>query len=405
MIRRQLIIAVSAAALCAMFAMGIRSGFGLFLQPISQELGTGRETFSLAMAINSLIYGVPLVGFLADRIGPRLVLILGGLLYAAGLVVVTQVTTSGMLMVSMGLLVGFALSATTFVVVLGAVGQIVPAELRSRAFGFVTAAGGLGMVTMPPVTQFLLDMFDWRTAMIILAVLVGLIVLFAFGMPNRAGSSLREDEVAAPEEPFLRLLKRASANPSYLMLTAGFFVCGFHVSFISVHLPPFLGDNGLSGSVAAGALSLIGGMNIVGSYLFGWLGDKYRKKYLLSMLYLGRAIVISIFLLVPVTQTSALIFGAAIGFLWLATVPLTSGSVAQIFGTRYLASLYGFVFLSHQVGSFLGVWLGGRLYDSTGSYNLVWYMAIALGVFAAIVHLPIVERRVGEESTAELQPA
>ncbi len=403
MISRKLIIAVSAAALCAMFAMGIRSGFGLFLQPISEELGTGRETFSLAMAINSLIYGVPLVGFLADRIGPRLVLILGGILYAIGLVIVTQVTTPAMLMGSLGVFVGFALSATTFVVVLGAVGQIVPAELRSRAFGFVTAAGGLGMVMMPPVTQFLLDAFDWRTTMMILAGLVGLIVVFAFGLPSRAGSSLSEAEADLPDEPFMKLLKRASVNPSYLMLTAGFFVCGFHVSFIAVHLPPFLGDNGLSGSVAAAALSLIGGMNIVGSYLFGWLGDKYPKKYLLSLLYLGRAIVIAIFLLVPITQTSALAFGAAIGFLWLATVPLTSGSVAALFGTRYLATLYGFVFLGHQVGSFLGIWLGGRLYDTTGSYDVVWYMAIALGLFAAIVHLPIREKQVGEE--AELQPA
>lgn len=404
MIRRQLVIAVSAAALCAMFAMGIRSGFGLFLQPISQELGTGRETFSLAMAINSLIYGVPLVGFLADRIGPRLVLILGGILYAVGLVMVTQIATPGMLMGSLGLLVGFALSATTFVVVLGAVGQIVPAELRSRAFGFVTAAGGLGMVMMPPVTQFLLDTLDWRTTMMILAGLVGLIVVFAFGLPSRAGSSLSAEQTALPEEPFMKLLRRASVNPSYLMLTAGFFVCGFHVSFISVHLPPFLGDNGLPGSVAAATLSLIGGFNIVGSYLFGWLGDKYRKKHLLSLLYLGRSIVITIFLLVPISQTSALVFGAAIGFLWLATVPLTSGSVAAIFGTRYLATLYGIVFLSHQVGSFLGVWLGGRLYDTTGSYDLVWYMSIGLGILAALVHLPISEKRAGDVA-AELQPA
>lgn len=400
MIRRQLMIAVAAASLCTMLAMGVRSGFGLFLQPISQELGTGRETFSLAMAINSLIYGIPLVGFLADRMGARLVLILGGLLYSAGLVAVTQVTTPGMLMSAMGLMVGFALSATTFVVVLGAVGQIVPAELRSRTFGFVTAAGGFGMVSMPPVTQFLLDTFDWRTTMMILAAIVSLIVLFAFGLPSRAGSSLNEADVAVPDEPLLRLLKRASVNPSYLMLTAGFFVCGYHVSFISVHLPPFLGDNGLSGNVAAAALSLIGGFNIVGSYLFGWLGDKYRKKYLLSMLYLGRSIVITIFLIVPITQTSALAFGAAIGFLWLATVPLTSGSVAAIFGTRYLATLYGFVFLSHQVGSFLGIWLGGRLYDTTGSYNIVWYLAIALGIFAALVQLPIAERSAMEEKAA-----
>ncbi len=391
--RKAIILAISSAAISVMIGTGIRSSFGLFLEPISTMLGTGRETFSLAMAINNLIYGLPLVGFLADRVGSRWVLIAGGVLYAAGLVYMSTVTSALGLYVSIGLMIGLALSATTYVVVLGAVAQIVPPEERSRSFGLITAGGSSGMLSMPLIVGLLLDYYNWQTVLIILAGLSGLIILLAFGLPGRPQQQEQQDAQTREEEPLARTLTRAARNPSYLLLTTGFFVCGFHVAFIATHLPVFLIDNGLSTLVASAALALIGGFNILGSFLFGWLGDLYRKKYLLCAIYSGRAIVITLFLLMPITEFSALVFSAAIGLLWLATIPLTSGTVAQIFGIRHLSTLYGVVFLSHQIGAFIGVWLGGRLYDVTGTYNVVWYLSIALAIFAALVHLPIAEKK------------
>lgn len=398
--RRTVLIAIGCAALSVMVATGIRQSFGLFLQPVSETLGTGREVYSLANALNNLIYGLPLIGFLADRFGPRRIMMAGGLLYATGLGAVSLVTTPLGLYAVLGVMVGLALSATTYVVVLGAVAQLVPPEERSRAFGFVTAAGSSGMFVMPPLAQYLIAAFGWQRALVVLAALTLLILLLGLGLPSRPGGQLTKEGHKEIDEPFVQVLRRASRNPNYLLLIAGFFVCGFHVAFIATHLPAFLSDQGLPGFVGATALSLVGGFNIVGSFLFGWLGDRFRKKYLLSFLYLGRAIVITLFLLFPITELSALVFGCAIGFLWLATVPLTSGSVAQLFGVRYLSTLYGIVFLSHQVGAFLGVWLGGRIYDATGTYQPVWYMAIALGVFAALVHTPI-----SEKPSQQLEPA
>lgn len=389
MIPRRALIAIGCAAFAVMISTGIRQSFGLFLQPITADLQSGRETFSLAIALNNLIYGLPLVGFLADWIGPRLVLMVGGLLYAAGLILVTMISSTIGLNLTFGLLVGLALSATTYVVVLGAVAQLVPPTQRTRTFGFITAAGSSGMFVVPPIAQFLLVNFTWQMALTILAGLTLIIALLAFGLPNRPGQRLANQPQIEPDEPFFPLLRRASRNHSYLLLATGFFVCGFHVAFIATHLPAFLGDQGIPPYVAAGTLSLVGGLNIVGSFSFGWFGDLYRKKYLLSLIYFMRAVIIAIFLLVPLTSFSALAFGAAIGFFWLATVPLTSGTVAYLFGTRYLSTLYGCVFLSHQVGAFLGVWLGGRVYDATGSYTPIWITAIALGIFAALVSLPI----------------
>jgi MFS family permease len=382
--QRTLILAILSAALAVMISGGIRQSFGLFLAPISESLASGREVYSLAIAISNLIYGLPLVGILSDRIGSRWVLATGGLLYGGGLIALARITQASGLYLTLGLVVGLALSATTYVVVLGAVGQLVPPERRSSTFGIITAAGSSGMFVVPPLAQFLLDSFGWQTALIVLGGSTAVIVLLAFGLPNKP--TLTATEV---EEPFVEILKKARGHVGYLLLITGFFVCGFHVAFIATHLPAYLSDNGLSSFAGAGALSLIGGFNIVGSFFFGWLGDTYRKKYLLSLIYMGRVIVITLFLLLPLTQTSALVFAGAIGFLWLATVPLTSGTVAQIFGVRYLSTLFGIVFLSHQVGAFLGVWLGGRLYDTTGSYDLVWYMAIGLGVLASLVHMPI----------------
>ena len=375
-------------------SMGTRQTFGIYLQPVADELGIGRELFSLAIAIQSIIGGLPFAGVLADRYGSRWVAIGGGLLFALSMYLMSIVTHWTGLMLGFGLLSGVALSCVSYVVVLGAVVQAVPPERRSRTFGFITAAGSVGMFIVVPVAQRILNTFGWRTTFAIFAGFAGLIALLAVGYPTRK-QQVADDEIAdKPSDSLTQVLAKASQHSGYWLLTIGFFVCGFHVSFVASHLPAYLTDNGLSGTAGATALSLVGLFNLFGSTLFGYLGDHYRKKYLLSGLYLGRSIIISLFILFPVTETTAMIFGAAIGFLWLATVPLTSGTVAQIFGPRYLSTLYGIVFFSHQIGSFLGVWLGGRIYDATGMYTPVWVIAIILGVLAFIVHLPIEDRPV-----------
>lgn len=390
--RRLVVIAILSASLTVMLSSGIRSSFGLFLAPITDTLGTGRESLSIALAVNNLVFGLPLIGFLSDRFGPRRVVIAGSIFYAVGLLLVTLVSTTVELMLSLGLLVGIALSATTFVVVLGAVAQLVSEDQRSRVFGLITAMSSAGMFVVPPLAQLLLSNLGWRGALYTLAAVASILGLMAFGLPRRPGTQLHGAQQQHIDEPFMIVLARAARHKGFLLLTTGFFVCGFHVAFISSHLPAFLSDKGLPEFVAAGALALIGAFNILGSMTFGWLGDRFPRKYMLSLIYLGRALVILFFLLAPVTRTSALVFGGAIGFLWLATVPLTSGTVAHFFGARYLSTLFGIAFFSHQIGAFLGVWLGGRFYDASGTYTPIWVAGIALGVFAALVHLPIPER-------------
>lgn len=384
MSRATLVILISAVSVA--IGMGARQSLGLFLQPITESLSTGRETFSLAMAFQNIIFGLPLAGILADRIGPRWVVVGGAGVYAGGLALMSLFPSVASLYIGLGAMVGLALSGTAYVVVLGAVARVVPPEKRGAAFGIVTAAGSFGTFAVVPLMQWLIGTVGWESTLWYGAIVVGVIALFALGYPTGKPESSTIDQV---EESFLEVLNNASRHSGYLLLNAGFFVCGFHVAFIATHLPSYLADHGLDKMVAATALSLIGLFNMGGSYLFGRLGDKYRKKYLLSFLYGTRAIVISCFLIFPVTSATALIFACLIGFLWLATVPLTSGTVAQIFGARHLSSLYGIVFLSHQVGSFLGVWLGGRIYDATGTYTAVWIGAVILGLFAALVHLPI----------------
>lgn len=399
MSKQKIIIVVACGALIVAISMGIRQSFGIFLRPMSADMGTGREIFSLAIAIQNLVLGLPLMGIVADRFGPRWVVLLGGLLYGIGLLMIPYLNTEAGLYLVFGVTVGLALSSTTYVVVLGAVAQVVPAERRSSWFGVITAGGSLGMFLIVPGIQALVSNVGWQTSFIILAGVVSCIALLALGLPNKAGSQHTggSEEYAAGSLP--QILNKARSNSGYLLLNAGFFVCGFHVAFIATHLPAFLADKGVAPMAGAIALALIGFANIFGSYLFGYLGDRYRKKFLLSLLYFGRAVVISFFLLLPITNVSAILFGAAIGFLWLATVPLTSGMIAQIFGSRYLATMFGIVFFSHQIGAFLGVWLGGRLYDTTGSYTLVWMIAIGLGVAAAVLHLPI------SDSSIYRQPA
>ncbi|MEM7111310.1 MAG: MFS transporter [Chloroflexota bacterium] len=395
---RTLVLAIISAAIAVMLSSGIRQSFGLLLQPIGESLGTGRTVFSFAIALSSIIYGLPLVGIIADKVGPRWVLMAGGVIYTIGLFLMPRITTANGLYLTLGVMIGVALSATTYVVVLGAVGQLVAPERRSSVFGIITAAGSSGMFVVPPAVQLLLDNFGWQQAMLILSAVPLIIILLALGLPNRSNpDGVSGDEI---EEPFVAVLRKAGINKNYWLLITGFFVCGFHVTFIATHLPAFLTDNGLAPFVGAGALSMIGGFNMAGSVVFGWLGDRFRKKYLLSFIYLMRAVVIALFIMLPITSTSALVFGGAMGLLWLSTVPLTSGAVAQIFGVRYLSTLYGIVFFSHQVGSFLGVWLGGWLYDTTGTYDVVWYLSIVLGVVASLVHLPMVEQPV-----RKVQPA
>lgn len=388
---RTVSVAITAAALSTMLGAGVRQGFGLYLGPVTAELEAGREIYGMAMAVGNLIYGVPLIGILADRFGARLVLAVGGLIYALGLALMTVWLTVPGLILSIGLLVGIGLGATTFVVVLGAVGKLVPESQRSRVFGVITATGSVGFLIMPPITQALIDDFGWKTAVLAQAGMVLLIVPLATCLPG--GGRLRRkknQDAFVAEIPIWTYIREGFKKPSYIMLVVGFFVCGFHVSFISVHLPVYLEDNGI-GQIRGVALALIGAFNLVGSLTFGWLGDRLPRRFLLSFIYGGRGLVLAAYFLTPITVTSTLLFSVLMGMLWLATVPLTSGTVARFFGTRYLATMYGFVFFGHQVGAFFGAWWSGRVYDLVGSYDLMFYLAIALGVFGFLVHLPIRE--------------
>lgn len=394
-ISKKSLIVIACSALTVFISMGIRQSFGLFLQPITHHLGTGREVFSLAIAVQNLIFGLPLVGMLADRLGPRIVVVGGSILYAASFILLSSIGSPSGLYLNLGLLVGFALSSTSYVVVLGAVARVVSPQNRGSVFGIITAAGSLGMFAMVPGVQMLLSGFGWQSTFMLLAAMVGIIALLSTGFPGNPVSIVDRDPVEnIDSNSILQVLRQACGHSGYLLLNAGFFVCGFHVAFIAIHLPVYLTDKGISTMAGAAALSMIGLFNIFGSYLFGSMGDRFPKKYLLSLLYFLRAVVITLFLILPLTGISAIVFGGMIGFLWLATVPLTSGLVAHIFGARYLSTLYGIVFFSHQIGSFLGVWLGGRLYDTTQSYTIVWLVAVALGLMAAIVHLPISDHRV-----------
>lgn len=394
---------IACGAAMVFISMGTRQSFGLFLQPITLDLAVGRETFSLAMAWQNLLFGLPLIGILADRFGSRKIAMGGGLLYALSFLLLSATDSPAGLYINLGILAGTAIGCTSYVVVLGAAARAVPPDKRSSMFGIITATGSFGMFAVVPGIQWLIASFGWQTSFAVLAVFVGLTAILAIGYPGTTAVPAGNPSTAAEQrsQPLTVVLSRARRHSGFLLLTAGFFVCGFHVAFIATHLPAFLADNSVSKMAGATALAMIGLFNIFGSYLFGFLGDRRRKKYLLSILYLSRAVVISLFLVLPISNYSAIAFGCAIGFLWLATVPLTSGMVAQIFGARYLSTLYGIVFFSHQIGSFLGVWLGGRIYDMVNSYDTVWVLAILLGVAAAILHLPITDQPIKIEGRME----
>ena len=374
-------------AMIVTLSMGIRHGFGLWLQPITMDRGWTRETFAFALAVQNLAWGIagPLAGGLADRFGAFRVLVAGSLLYASGLVLMA-LSTSGLAFTgSAGLLLGMAQSGTTYAVVYGVIGRNVAPEKRSWAMGVAAAAGSFGQFLMVPTENWLIGHLGWQQALFVLGCIALAIVPLAAG--------LKEPRVAATvsQQSIGNALREAFAYPSFLLLMAGYFVCGFQVVFIGVHMPSYLRDHGLDQQVATYALALIGLFNVIGTYTAGTLGQHLPKRYILSTIYALRSVAIVVFLNVPLTPASVYVFASVMGVLWLSTVPPTNAVVAQIFGVRYLSMLGGFVFLSHQVGSFLGVWLGGKLYDATGSYDVVWWIAVGLGVFAALVNLPVRE--------------
>jgi predicted MFS family arabinose efflux permease len=385
-------------ALIVTLSMGIRHGFGLWLQPITMDRGWSRETFAFALAIQNLAWGLagPFAGMLADRFGAFRVLIVGSLLYAAGLVLMA-VSTSGLAFTgSAGLILGMAQSGTTYAVVYGVIGRNVAPEKRSWAMGVAAAAGSFGQFLMVPVENWLIAGVGWQNALFLLGCLALAIVPLAFGLKEPKAAPL----AGAHQQSIGHALREAFGYPSFQLLMAGYFVCGFQVVFIGVHMPSYLKDNGLTPNVATTALALIGLFNVFGTYAAGSLGQRMQKKYILSAIYALRSVAIVIFLTVPLTPWSVYIFASVMGFLWLSTVPPTNAVIAQIFGVQYMSMLGGFVFLSHQVGSFLGVWLGGKLYDTTGSYDVVWWIAVALGIFAALVNLPVREAAIVRRAPA-----
>ena len=369
-------------------SMGIRHGFGLWLQPITMDRGWTRETFAFALAVQNLAWGIagPVTGMLADRYGAWRVLIISGALYALGLVLMA-LSSSGLAFTgSAGLLIGIAQSGTTYAVLYGVVGRNVSAEKRSWAMGLTAAAGSFGQFLMVPVESWLIAQWGWQSALFVLGCLALAIMPLATGLREPAPASHSGFKQSVGEA-----VREAFAYRSFKLLMAGYFVCGFHVVFIGVHLPSYLKDKGLAPEVAATALALIGLFNIFGTYGAGMLGERMAKRHILAGIYLARAGVIAAFVLLPLSPLSVYMFSSLMGLLWLSTVPATNAIVAQIFGVQYMGMLGGFVFLSHQIGSFFGVWLGGKLFDSTGSYDVVWWIAVALGVLAALINLPVRE--------------
>ena len=396
---------VLCGCLVALITYGLRTSFGLFATPISEGRNWSPEVFALAIAIQNLVWGIgqPFAGAIADRYGSARVLAVGGAVYAAGVALMAVSPTPLAFNLTAGVLVGIGLSGGSFTIVIAALGRLVPEEKSSAAMGLATAAGSLGQFIFAPLGGAFLADYGWQTALLLLASFMIVVPALAAALRGRAETKARASD--GPALPARDALRRAFGHGSYLMLVAGFFVCGFHVAFITTHLPAHIADvaghshgghagmNTAGPAIAAWALALIGLFNVVGSYTSGVLGGRYSKRKLLAGIYLARAAVIVLFITLPPTPTVVLGFAAAIGVLWLSTVPLTSGLVAVMFGTRYLGTLFGIVFLSHQVGAFLGVWLGGVAYEQTGSFAPIWWAGIALAVVAAAIHWPIVERR------------
>jgi len=385
----------------SLLAFGPRSALGFFLTPMSQANGWGRDVFALALAIQNLLWGVgqPFAGGIADRYGTVRVLAGGAIAYALGLALMAQSTTPGMLDLTAGVLIGFGLSGCSFTIVIGAFGKLLPDEWRSLGFGCGTAAGSFGQFLYSPLGVALMDKFGWQSALLIFAGATLLILPLSLALATgRAANGAVATPV--PKQSLRQALGEAFGHRSYVLLVLGFFTCGFQLAFITVHLPAYLIDRGLSVEVGGWTLAVIGLFNIVGSMSAGVLSGRMPKRYLLSLIYLGRALSTAVFILLPASPAATLVFGAVTGLLWLSTVPPTSALVAVMFGTRWLAMLFGFAFFSHQVGGFLGVWLGGIAFEHTGSYNAVWWLSVLFGVLSALINLPIIEKPVDRAAMA-----
>lgn len=381
-------------------AMGLRHGFGLFMEPLSSELGWGRGVFAFALALQNLVWGLsqPFTGALADRFGAARIIVVGGLLYALGLLFMSLSTSVLGMTISAGLLIGLGLSGTTFSVILGAVGRAVAPEKRSMSMGIVSAAGSFGQFAMLPGTLGLLEWLGWAAALMAMAAIATIMIPLGAMLRDRPSAK------TATDLSLKDALNEAAGQKGFWLLCLGFFVCGFQVVFIAVHLPGYLFDKGLAVQVGTTVLALVGLFNIVGTYTAGWMGGIWSKPKLLTWLYLIRGVVITAFVYLPLSPVSAYLFGIAMGLLWLSTVPLTNGIVASVFGVRHLSMLGGIVFLFHQLGSFMGVWLGGYFYDLTGNYNTVWQIAIVLSVVAAALHWFISEEPLERSMLTKVMP-
>jgi MFS family permease len=393
-------VVIVAGALIAILGFGPRSTMGFFLTPMTSEYGWGREVFALAIAVQNLVWGVaqPFAGMLADRFGTARVLSSGAVLYGLGLALMAYTTDPVTLQLTAGVLVGLGIAGSAFLLVTTAFARLLPPELRTIGFGIGTAAGSLGQFIFAPLGQGFISAYGWQAALLIMAAFSLAVPALSFvlrGKPLPQAVRPGEKDQSIPEA-----IREAFGHGSYRLVVTGFFVCGFQIAFITVHFPPYLADIGIPAVYAGYSLALIGLFNIAGSLYSGVLSGRMPRRWILAAIYLARAVAIAVYIVLPPSAPATLIFAAVMGFLWLSTVPPTQQLVAVMFGTRYLGTLFGFVFLSHQVGSFFGVWLGGLLFDRTGSYDVVWWLSVALGVFAAIVHMPIVERQVPRPAMA-----
>lgn len=384
---------VICGSLIGLLTFGPRASIGLFQLPMTSEFGWGRDVFSFAIAIQNLLWGVgqPFAGALADRFGTIRMIMLGGLLYAVGLVLMAFGSTQTTITLGAGVMIGLGLSGASFNLILGAFGKLLPEQWRGLAFGAGTAAGSFGQFLFPPIGAALIDTFGWHQTLLVFAFTMLAVLPLSIPLSTRALSKIN---TSGPTQSIKQALSEAFQHKSYLLLVLGFFTCGFQLAFITAHMPAYLKDIGMPAWVGGWTLAIIGLANAVGSLTAGWLTTRMPKRYILSIIYFGRSLAVIAFIIIPASPTTAMIFGFVMGLLWLSTVPPTSALVALMFGTRYLAMLYGFAFFSHQVGGFLGVWLGGILYESSGSYQIVWWLSVALGVASAAINLPIKEKAV-----------
>jgi len=389
-LRVPLPVIIIAGCIIASVTFGTRSTLGLFTLPMTEDMGWSRETYGLAMAIQNLVWGItqPIAGGLADKYGTTRILVVGAIIYVAGLVGMAFAVSSGFLFITGGVLMGVGIGTASFGIVMAAFGRSVPQEKRTFVFGIATAASSMGQFLFAPLGQAFISTFGWQLALIYLAGFLLLVIPLSFALSGKSESAHK----GQADLPFMEALARAWGHGSYKLLVIGFFVCGFHLAFVTVHMPAYLVQCGLSPEVGSWSIAIIGLFNVVGSLLAGYLGGKLPKQMLLAAIYFIRAVATALFLIIPVSEASAYIYAASLGLVWLATVPLTAGLVSLFFGARYMGMLYGVAFLSHQVGGFLGVWLGGLVYDMTGSYALIWYVGILLGLGSAAIHLPIKER-------------